>query len=203
MIRASQDLAERIYPALIEVVSEEGFVETPPDFLKAERAELRSAVDRLELEGPEPVIPFAHDLLDAVRVVDEECMLETPQLQAIYRLAGGFIRLSRLFSLSGAVTLTFGEEVAENLRHAIIEQSGVREALEPLVAGNFMPVGMDVEIEKCNWDYLACGLADDLNESRAKFTRAAREYFVDDRRWSLLRILRGGNGPGRRHLPVR
>ncbi|MFI2033242.1 hypothetical protein ACH470_00835 [Streptomyces bottropensis] len=197
VIQAAHTLSERVYPALLEILRSDGPTETPPDFLKAEQAAIRAAVDRLELEGPAEVVPLAHEIIEAARGIDEDCMMNIPALEAIYEVAGGFIRISRLFTLSRKFTESCGIEIAENVRHSIIDKVNhdrVREAFQPAVDQGAVSDFTVNEIATCNWDYLVGvdgGIHVYLDEARTNFTKAAYAYVAEQqnprRRWLLWR----------------
>lgn len=196
VIQAAHSLSERVYPALLEIVQHEGPVETPPDFLKAEQAAIRAAVDRLELEGPNQVVPLAHEIIEAARDIDEDCMMEISALKSIHLVAGGFIRISRLFTLSRHLTDSFGEEVTEKIREAIIDETPhrIRESLQPLVDQQIISRFTAHEISTCSWDYLVGvngGLHSHLDNARIDFAKSAHAYIAEQlsprHRWSLRR----------------
>ncbi|WP_158693217.1 hypothetical protein [Streptomyces viridochromogenes] len=196
VIKAAHDLSERVYPALLEILRSEGPAETPPDFLKAEQAAIRAAVDRLELEGPAEVVPLAHEIIEAARGVDEDCMMEIPAMESIYRVAGGLIRLSRLFSLSKELTAEFPEEVTEDIRNAIIDQDQerIRAALQPVIDRRYISAFEAREIATCNWDYLVGvegGIHKYLDDARIDFAKAAHAILAERqgarRRWLIGR----------------
>ncbi|MFE0739116.1 hypothetical protein [Streptomyces sp. NPDC058855] len=192
VMEAAHNLSERVYPALLEILRREGPAETPPDFLKIERAAIRAAVDRLELEGPVEVIPLAHEIIEAARGIDEDCMMEIPALEPIYKIAGGFVRISRLFYLSRGLTTQFDIEVTEAIRNAIIDQDSprIRSALQPIVDGGFISAFEANEIATCNWDHLVGvdgGIHKYLDDARIGFAKAAHSALAErqgtHRRW--------------------
>ncbi|MCD9590865.1 hypothetical protein [Streptomyces sp. 8ZJF_21] len=213
LIHAAHSLSESIYPALLEIVRRDGVnAETPPDFLKEEQSALRAAVDRLELEGPVELVPLANAILEAARQADEDCMMEVWVLGALYKISGGFIRISRLFTLSRELTESFDEEITEKIRHAIIDEdsASIQESLQPLVEREVISQFTAGEISRCNWDWLVQGMDGGLEEARKVFTQAANGYLAErqnpairwlSRRWASRRATSapsGWPGPPRR-----
>ncbi|MCE7051325.1 hypothetical protein [Streptomyces purpurascens] len=197
VIGAAHDLSERVYPALLEILRSDGPAETPPDFLKVEQAAIRAAVDRLELEGPTEVIPLAHEIIEAARGIDEDCMMEIPALESIYRISGGLVRISRLFNLSKELTAEFSEEITENIRNAIIDHDSdrIRTTLQPVVDRRYITAFQAHEIATCRWDYLVGvegGIHHYLDDARMDFTKAAHTILAERqgsrRNWLIGRL---------------
>lgn len=197
VMKAAHDLSQRVYPTLKEIIQSEGPAETPPDFLKAEQAAIRAAVDRLELEGPAQIVPLAHEIIQAAKDIDEDCMMQIPALEAIYEVAGDFTRRSRLFNLSKELTRTYDQDLLEEVRHTIIYEERtdeIRKGLQPLVDQGGISAFTANEIATCNWDHLVGvdgGIHQYLDDARDEFTKAAHAYLDGQqnprRRWPLRR----------------
>ncbi|WP_143041321.1 hypothetical protein [Streptomyces indicus] len=189
LIESSHAMPEAVYPALIHLLRN-GISETPPDFLKNERAAIRSAVSRLELEGPTELIPLAHRILDEAAGIDETCMMQIPALEAIYHLAGGLVRKSRFFSFSTqwAESCSLEALTLDEIRYTVVyseDAATILEALRPLVSGGYLSQFDAHEISTCDWDFLVGvdgGIHCYLDDALEEFTKAAHSYVVESSR---------------------